>query len=141
MSDDLQPSDHPGAADPDSAGSPGSPGSRAAGAVTVVVCNHDGERYLARVPDRQDVLYHLVGKIRVYCGDMDEYYFNLSTLALKEVLDQTSNPHYGGEVVMGSPLKPHGWHPMNKSELVRMMAAQITKNAPAGENTDAWKHD
>ncbi|MHC4077354.1 MAG: alpha/beta hydrolase-fold protein, partial [Planctomycetota bacterium] len=83
----------------------------------------------------------LVGKIHVSCGDMDDYYFNLSTLKLKEVLDRTTDPHYGGEVIIGTGLKLHGWHPMNKVELVRAMAKHITRNAPAGEDTNAWKHD
>jgi hypothetical protein len=83
----------------------------------------------------------LVGKVHVSCGDMDDYYFNLSTLKLKEVLDRTTDPHYGGEVIIGTGLKLHGWHPMNKAELVRAMAKHITRNAPPGEDTNAWKHD
>lgn len=82
----------------------------------------------------------LVGKIHLYVGDMDNYYFNLPVYALEEFLGSTDKPHYAGTFEYGRPLKEHGWHPMNQGEMLRLMADHITQSAPAGENTRMWKY-
>ena len=82
----------------------------------------------------------LVGKIRIYCGDMDHFYLGDAVYLLEDALKRTNTPYYGGEFVYGRPMKGHGWQPMTNAELIRMMAAHIVKNAPRGENTAAWHY-
>jgi hypothetical protein len=82
----------------------------------------------------------LKGKLHLYVGDMDNYYFNLSVLLAKQTLEELKNPLYGGSVQLGSPLKAHGWHPMNNASLLKIMAGHITSRAAAGTDTDQWKY-
>ena len=81
----------------------------------------------------------LVGKLHLYCGDMDNFYLNLAVYRMDEFLKKTSNPTYGGSFEYGRPMKGHGWHPMNQAQLLRMMAEYISKNAPGGADS-AWKY-
>jgi enterochelin esterase-like enzyme len=83
----------------------------------------------------------LVGKLHIYCGDMDDYYLNLAVYLLEDALSSgTTQPAYGGLFVYGRPMKGHGWQGMTKAELVRQMATQITKNTPLGEDPSTWKY-
>lgn len=81
----------------------------------------------------------LVGKLHLYCGDMDNYYLNLAMYKLEGFLRRTTNPAYGGSFEYGRPMKGHGWSPLNQAELLRVMADTITKNAPAGAD-NSWKY-
>jgi hypothetical protein len=81
----------------------------------------------------------LVGKIHMYCGDMDNFYLNLAVYRLEDFLRTTSNPFYGGTFEYGRPMKGHGWTPLNQAELVGVMADYITKHAPAGAD-NSWKY-
>jgi hypothetical protein len=81
----------------------------------------------------------LVGKLRLYCGDMDNFYLAGAVYLLEDFLTSTKEPYYGGEFVYGRPMKGHGWQPMTNAELIRMMADQIARNAPAGEHVESWK--
>ncbi len=82
----------------------------------------------------------LKGKIHLYCGDMDHFYLNLAVYLFEDFLSKTQNPPYAGLVEYGRPMKGHGWMPMKFPDLMKMMAEHITKNAPAGEDTRAWKY-
>jgi len=73
----------------------------------------------------------LVGKIRIYIGDMDTFYLNNATVLLEEFLESTKNPYYDGLVEYGDR-KPHCWGPRGK-ELIKLFAEAITKNAPKSE--------
>jgi len=83
----------------------------------------------------------LVGKIHVEVGDMDSFYLNLAVYDLQEFLKTTHDPHYEGSFEFGRPEKGHGWQSMTQENLIRTMASHITKNAPAGEDTSAWKYN
>jgi len=83
----------------------------------------------------------LVGKIHMYVGDMDNYYFNLPVYFLEELLENTENPYYEGSFHYGRPLMQHGWHPMTRAELIRIMADHATKNSSPGEDTKMWRYD
>jgi hypothetical protein len=83
----------------------------------------------------------LVGKIRLDVGDMDNFYLNLAVYDLREFLQTTQNPHYEGSFEFGRPERGHGWQSMTPENLIRTMAAHITKNARAGEDTAAWKYN
>lgn len=71
----------------------------------------------------------LVGKIHVYCGDMDNYYLNLAVYQLEDFLKSAGSPKAEAVFEYGRPMKPHGWQPFTNAELVRMMAARINKTA------------
>lgn len=81
----------------------------------------------------------LVGKIHVYCGDMDNFYLNLAVYRLENFLARTSNPAYGGSFEYGRPMKGHGWSPLNQAELLRVMADSIGRKSPAGSD-NSWKY-
>ncbi len=81
----------------------------------------------------------LVGKIHVMCGDMDNYYLNLASYLLEDYLEHRTTPAYGGYFKYGRPMKGHGWQPTTNADLVREMAEQVTRAAPAGES-GTWRY-
>lgn len=91
---------------------------------------YDLRHYLAE--NWQRIGPDLVGKIHLYCGDMDNYYFNLPVYMLEEFLEGTKNPYYAGSFSYGRPMKGHGWRPMSNAEMLRQMARHVEKNQPAG---------
>lgn len=83
----------------------------------------------------------LVGKLHLYCGDMDNFYLNLAVYLFENFLAATHDPFYAGSFEYGRPMKGHGWAPMTRSELIKMMADQITKNTPGGEDAARWRYN
>lgn len=81
----------------------------------------------------------LVGKLHLYCGDMDHFYLNLAVYKLEDTLNRVSNPRFGGSFEYGRPMKGHGWTPLNQAQLLTVMANHITLNAPAGADK-SWKY-
>ena len=79
----------------------------------------------------------LVGKIRIYNPEMDQFYLSYAVYLLEDFLEGTTDPDYDGEVVHGRPMKGHGWSPFTNAEFVRRMADHLAANAPAGAST-AW---
>ena len=71
----------------------------------------------------------LVGKLRIYCGDMDNHYLNQGLYLLEDFLNGTQNPHYPAYFEYGRPEADHFWQPMTNSELLEMMAEHIRRNA------------
>lgn len=67
----------------------------------------------------------LVGKIHVFCADMDDYFLNLGVYALEDSLENTQTPYYRGSFTYGRPLDGHVWHPLNHAQLVRLIADHI----------------
>lgn len=82
----------------------------------------------------------LVGKLHFFVGDMDGYYLNLAVYRMQKFLESTSDPHYEGSFEYGRPMKGHGWSPMSDAQLLRAMAASITRHAPDGTDTSHWKY-
>jgi predicted alpha/beta superfamily hydrolase len=82
----------------------------------------------------------LVGKLHVICGDMDNYYLNLSSYLFQDYLESTANPYYAGSFEFGRPMKGHGWQSMTMAELIRIMAKEIASHAPPGEDTQMWNY-
>ncbi len=72
----------------------------------------------------------LVGKLHLFCGDMDNFYLNLAVYKLQDFLESTKDPSYGGSFAYGRPMKGHGWSPYTAAELVKAMYAEIQKNKP-----------
>jgi hypothetical protein len=81
----------------------------------------------------------VVGKLHLYCGDMDNFYLNLAVYKLEDFLRRTTSPAYGGSFEYGRPMKGHGWSPLNQAELLRAMSDAISRNAPAGAD-QSWKY-
>jgi len=86
----------------------------------------------------QELGSKLVGKIHLYAGDMDNAYLNLAVVLTEQFLESTADPYYAGSVTYGDG-QPHGWMPRGP-QLIELIADQITKNAPRGENTNLWKY-
>jgi hypothetical protein len=83
----------------------------------------------------------LLGKLHLYCGDMDNYYLNLGVYLLEDFLKKTKDPHDSGSFEYGRPMKGHGWRPMTGSDLVKMMADHVAGNTPPGENAARWRYN
>jgi len=84
--------------------------------------------------------HKLIDKLHVYVGDEDNFYLNLAVYDFQDFLKHTENPHYEGTFGYGRPMKGHGWQPVPTSKLLQMMAEHITKHAPKGVDTRAWKY-
>ena len=74
----------------------------------------------------------LLGKLNIYCGDMDNFYLNFGVYLFEDFLKDTKDPYYQGSVEYGRPMKGHGWQPTANAELVKTMAEHIIRNAPQG---------
>jgi len=68
----------------------------------------------------------LKDKMHLYVGDMDNYYLNLAVYLFEDLMKTTDS---GATFEYGRPKQGHGWQPMSNAELVKMMAAQVQKNA------------
>jgi hypothetical protein len=99
---------------------------------------YDLEAYLAK--NWKTVGPDLVDKIHIDVGDMDNFYLNLAVMDLQHFLQSTTSPHVPGVFNYGRPEKGHGWQHVPNSQLLDEMAAAITKHAPPGTNTAAWKY-
>jgi hypothetical protein len=82
----------------------------------------------------------LVGKLHFYAGDMDNFYLNMAVYQVEDFLKTSKNPHYEGTFAYGRPLKGHGIRPTSTGDMLRAMAAEIVKNAPAGSKTEEWNY-
>jgi hypothetical protein len=83
----------------------------------------------------------LVGKLHLYTGDMDSYYLNLAVYMLEDFLKGTTAPYYAGSFEYGRPMKGHGWMPMSYQDLVRMMADEMARHAPPGDEVRSWHYN
>jgi hypothetical protein len=72
----------------------------------------------------------LVGKIRLYNPEMDDFYLPLAVYLMEDFLEGTEDPYYDGAVIHGRPMKAHGWSPMTNAELVEEMARHVATQAP-----------
>jgi hypothetical protein len=91
-----------------------------------------GERYdLRRYLEKNwpSVGAKLAGKIRVYCGRMDNFYLNEACYLLQASLEKMTDPPYGGEFRYGDR-GGHGWTPFQGDELLRAMADQVLADSP-----------
>jgi hypothetical protein len=85
----------------------------------------DLREYLAR--NWPKIGRDLVGKLHVFCADMDDYYLNLGVYPLEDFLENTTDPYYAGSFQYGRPLDGHVWHPMTHAELIREIAAHMER--------------
>jgi hypothetical protein len=82
----------------------------------------------------------LVGKLHFYAGDMDNFYLNMAVYRAQDFLSQTKDPYFGGTFDYGRPMKGHGIRPTSTGDMLRTMAKQIARDAPAGSDTTAWMY-
>ena len=80
----------------------------------------------------------LKGKLHIYTGDMDSYYLNNAVVLMEQFLESTTDPYYAGVVEYGDR-QPHCWGP-GSTQAYDLMAEHVTKNAPPGTDTNAWKY-
>ncbi|MEM9327317.1 MAG: alpha/beta hydrolase-fold protein, partial [Bacteroidota bacterium] len=59
--------------------------------------------------DWSEIGKDLEGKVRIYCGDMDNYYLNNAVYLTEEFLESTTDPYYNGEVDYGDRAE-HCWN-------------------------------
>lgn len=92
----------------------------------------------------------LVGKIHIYCGDMDNYYLNNAVYLMEDFLKATKDPNYGGEVDYGDRME-HCWNGdhQNPNHISRLryntfylpkILKRIEESAPAGADLKSWKY-
>jgi hypothetical protein len=100
--------------------------------------------------DWHKIGHKLAGKIRIYCGDMDNFYLNNAVYLAEEMLKQLVNPPYGGEVDYGDRAE-HCWNgdhyqPNYISRLryhrmfIPKWANEMQKRVPAGADLKSWRY-
>jgi hypothetical protein len=92
----------------------------------------------------------LQGKIHLYCGDMDNFYLNNAVYLAEEILAQTADPHYDGEVDYGDRAE-HCWNgdhelpnAISRLRYHRMFipkwTEQVQRRAPQGADLKSWRY-
>jgi hypothetical protein len=92
----------------------------------------------------------LVGKINIYCGEMDNYYLNNAVYLMEEFLESTSDPYYGGDVDYGAR-DEHCWNGdhENPNAISRLryntmymskILKRIEESAPKGADLTSWRY-
>ncbi len=92
----------------------------------------------------------LVGKIHIYCGDMDNYYLNNAVYQMEEFLKKTDTPFYKGEVDYGDRAE-HCWNGdhENPNYISRLryntmylpkILKRISESAPKGADLKSWRY-
>lgn len=92
----------------------------------------------------------LKGKIRIYCGDMDNYYLNNAVYFTQEFLESTKEPYYDGEVDYGDRAE-HCWNgdhsqpnAISRLRYHRMFIPKwvsgLSKTAPSGVDLSSWRY-
>ncbi len=92
----------------------------------------------------------LVGKIHLYCGDMDNFYLNNAVYLVEEFLESTTDPYYAGEVDYGDRAE-HCWNGdhENGNHISRLryntmylpkILERIEASAPEGADLTSWRY-
>lgn len=92
----------------------------------------------------------LKGKVHIYCGTMDNYYLNNAVYLMEDFLNETTGPHYYGEVDYGDRAE-HCWNGdhdrSNATSRLRYhqmymdkIMARIRKTAPKGADLKSWQY-
>lgn len=90
------------------------------------------------------------GKIKIYCGDMDNYYLNNAVYLAEEILEATTEPYYNGEVDYGDRAE-HCWNgdhsqPNHITRLryhrmfIPKWAEEVKTRAPQGADLTSWRY-
>ena len=90
------------------------------------------------------------GKIKLYCGDMDNYYLNNAVYLAEEMLEVTKDPYYEGKVDYGDRAE-HCWNgdhdnPNHISRLryhsmfIKQWAKEVASRAPSEADLSSWRY-
>ena len=90
------------------------------------------------------------GKIKIYCGDMDNYYLNNAVYLAEEMLEATTDPYYDGEVDYGDRAE-HCWNgdhdqsnAISRLQYNRMFiprwAEEVKTRSPHGADLTSWRY-
>ena len=123
------------------------------GIINKEVANHWKENYDLAYIMKRDWAKHgndWKGKIKIYCGDMDNYYLNNAVYLAEEILENTTNPYYDGEIDYGDRAE-HCWNgdhsqPNHISRLrynqmfIPKWAEEIKDRAPRGADLRSWRY-
>ena len=93
---------------------------------------------------------NLKGKIHIYCGDMDNYYLYNAVYLMEDLLENTTDPYYGGEVLYGDRAE-HCWNgdPELPNHITRMryntmyvpkIMKRIAESAPKDADVTSWRY-
>jgi hypothetical protein len=92
----------------------------------------------------------LVGKIHVYCGDMDNSYLNNAVYLLEDFLESTTDPYYDGVVDYGDGFghcwngdhdRPNAFSRLRYNQMyVPLIMERIRKAAPPGADLTSWRY-
>jgi Putative esterase len=93
-------------------------------------------RYYAET-NWQRIGTQLSGKLKFYCGDMDNFYLNLGVRLFGQFLEKADDAYTRTALEYG-PMKGHGWQPITNAALVRLMAERVANHSPMGESL-AWR--
>lgn len=92
----------------------------------------------------------LVGKLHVYCGDMDNYYLNNAVYLAEAFLESTKDPYYGGSVDYGDRAE-HCWNGDHENPIyiarlryhtmyLPKILQRIEASAPPGADLKSWRY-
>ncbi len=90
------------------------------------------------------------GKIKIYCGDMDNYYLNNAVYLAEEMLEATTEPYYDGEVDYGDRAE-HCWNgdhdqpnAISRLRYNRMFipkwSEEVKTRSPQGADLSSWRY-
>ncbi len=82
----------------------------------------------------------LVGKIRIYTGDMDNFYLNNAVLEMEAWMKTTENPHYPGYFSYGRGEGHCYSGPVSMDVRLKEMAQHVMQNQPDLLDTPWWKY-
>lgn len=110
--------------------------------------NYDLTHILKR--DWKKIGPKLRGKIRIYCGDMDNFYLNNAVYLAEDFLKLTNDPPYEGEVAYGDraehcwngdPTRPNALSRLRYNQMyVPTILERIAKTAPPGADLKSWRY-
>ncbi len=110
--------------------------------------NYDLTHILKR--DWKKIGPKLRGKIRIYCGDMDNFYLNNAVYLAEDFLKLTNDPPYEGEVAYGDraehcwngdPTRPNALSRLRYNQMyVPTILERIAKTAPPGADVKSWRY-
>lgn len=123
------------------------------GAIDTAVAAHWRENYdLSHILQRDwpKLGKQLRGKIRIYCGDMDNFYLNNAVYLIEECLKQLQNPPAEAIVAYGDRAE-HCWNgdPNNPNYLTRLRyhsmfikqwAEEVKHRNPGGVDLQSWRY-
>jgi hypothetical protein len=101
--------------------------------------------------ENYDLLHHLkknwtwlgpklVDKLRIYTGDMDNFFLNNAVMEMEAWMRTTQNPHYAGSFSYGR-VKGHCYSgPVSVGERLKEMAQHVMRHQPAELDTPWWRY-